>query len=191
VEIGDLPVCLEPLERVRLGDGEIDTAQVEQIVEIGGNATGYDRQHAHVVAVLSDSSHPPNKFEGGASAASGGRPHRPDAAALLPLQFGIAALKSLRYLLRRGRPRPESECRYYGKCCDPEAAHVPPPTRQRLLQVTFTNTTWHLFVSFEGHLQRRLPLFRDARPPNARGCSTSIIPATERVHLQDGESLRK
>jgi hypothetical protein len=81
----------EVLECVRLGDRDIDPTQVEQIVQVRRNATGDDRQHAHVVAVVKHPAHLFNKGEGRAGAVAGGDTDRPRVDAILHQLFGILA----------------------------------------------------------------------------------------------------
>src|SRR5262249_31462864 len=56
VKVRKLRLGAEILEEVDLGDGDVNAAQIEQILEVRGRAARHDRQDPHLVTVIDDSS---------------------------------------------------------------------------------------------------------------------------------------
>jgi len=54
LEVGRLALGAEIFEHVGLGHGDVDPAQIEQVVEIGRCPVGNHRKHAKIVAVVED-----------------------------------------------------------------------------------------------------------------------------------------
>ena len=103
VEVGDLPLGAEILEHVRLGHGDVDVAQVEQIVQIRRGAIGDDRNDTQIVAVVEHLRQLVGEGHVGAGPLAAGDADRP--IVLLDPHGGIGAalLERLGYRLRLSR----------------------------------------------------------------------------------------
>src|SRR5262245_51076824 len=56
VEVRKLPLRAEIFEEIDLGDGDVNAAQIEQVLEVRGRAARHDWQNPHLIAVIDYSS---------------------------------------------------------------------------------------------------------------------------------------
>ena len=100
LQVGRFALGAEIFEHVRLRDGEIHTAQIKQILQVGGGAIGHDRQDAEVVPVVEHFGHLVGKAHIGAVDEAAGNAHRPGVLALPHHAVAAGVLDNLRQRLR-------------------------------------------------------------------------------------------
>ena len=100
LEIGNFSLGAEIVEHVGLGDGDIDLAQVEQVVEVGSSAVSDDGDDAQVLTVVEDFRHLVGKGHVGAGQLPAGNADRPVVLAGSHCRVAAALFERFRHRLR-------------------------------------------------------------------------------------------